>query len=243
MNQRLSPMFYYISHLTPGLLILGIILLFIGFVSQIALYAKAGKPGLSALVPIWNVIVFLEIVGRPKKHALWIIIPGTICLATFIVFFEKFDAIFPEWVKTEDYEGFGAWNFNMDDLLLPLAIIGVALIPMSIFIGKIFTEICDSFGKHKKSDKIYAIIFNAAYMLFNIAISQAVYEGPWYAKKHGIPYEMPDLKATGKKKKTSSPKSQSTKKKASASKSSGKKGKKEQSEVLAAIAEKYKKKK
>ena len=236
-------MLYYISHLTPGLLILLIILLFIGFVSQIALYAKAGKPGYSALVPVWNVIVFLDIVGRPKKHALWIMLPGTVILGTFIYFFDRFDAIFPKWIKTEEYEGFGSWSFNMDELLIPLVIIGAALIPMMVFIAKIFTEICDSFGKHAKSDKVYAIIFNAAYMLFNIAISQAVYEGPWYAKKHGIPYEMPDLKASGKKKKkTEAPKKTAPKKSAS-SKSSGKKGKKEQSEVLAAIAAKYKKEK
>lgn len=210
-------MFLYLSHMSPGWLILGIILLFIGLISQIALYAKAGKPGFSALVPVWNVVVFLGIVGRPKLHALWILVPGTICLVTFILFFPQFDAIFPPWEIREKSSGFGSWTFNMDELMIPLSIMVIALVPMFVFIAKVFTEICDSFGKHKRSDKIYAVLFNGAYMLFNIGISQAVYEGPWYAKKHGLSYEMPDLK--------------------------GRTNKESKSEVLDAIAAKYKKKK
>jgi len=43
----------------------------IALVGQWRLYEKAGLPGYAAIVPIWNFIVFLKIVGRPASH-LWL---------------------------------------------------------------------------------------------------------------------------------------------------------------------------
>lgn len=48
----------------------------VGLLAQWKLYEKAGQPGLAALVPIWNFIVFLKIVGRPASHLLLFLIPG-----------------------------------------------------------------------------------------------------------------------------------------------------------------------
>ena len=39
-------------------------LVIISLVAQWRLYEKAGQPGIAAIVPIWNFIVFLKIVGR-----------------------------------------------------------------------------------------------------------------------------------------------------------------------------------
>lgn len=39
------------------------------------MYAKAGKPGWSAIVPIYNLVVLLNIVGRPVWYLLLFIIP------------------------------------------------------------------------------------------------------------------------------------------------------------------------
>lgn len=190
----------YILSLSPGLLILSIIILFIGLVSQMALYAKAGKPSYAALVPVWNVMVFIEIVGRPKWHSIWIMGPGAIFVAVFAFFFTEIDGLFPVEVVNE----LGEYNWipgptTWDHMTIPLIISIAALIPMVVFIGVIFTEICDSFGKHKLSDKIYCIVFNGAYLLFVIGISQVEYEGPWWARKRGLPYYMPDFKHKGKK--------------------------------------------
>ena len=44
-------------------------------------YAKAGKPGWASLVPIYNVIVLLEIVGRP----LWWVVLCCIPFVNFVV--------------------------------------------------------------------------------------------------------------------------------------------------------------
>lgn len=53
-------------------------LIFIGVILALAqwrLYEKAGQPGVSALVPVWNVIVFLRIVGRPASDGWKMLIP------------------------------------------------------------------------------------------------------------------------------------------------------------------------
>jgi len=56
-----------------GILYLGIILLMI--VSLWKIFSKAGKPGWAAIVPIYNIIVLLEIVGRPIWWLILFLIP------------------------------------------------------------------------------------------------------------------------------------------------------------------------
>lgn len=47
----------------------------IAIVAQWRLYEKADQPGLASIVPIWNIIVFLKIVGRPASHMWLFLIP------------------------------------------------------------------------------------------------------------------------------------------------------------------------
>lgn len=54
--------------------ILGFMLV-LSVVAQWRLYEKAGQPGVAAVVPIWNFIVFLRIVGRPASHLWLFLIP------------------------------------------------------------------------------------------------------------------------------------------------------------------------
>jgi hypothetical protein len=58
-----------------GIFVLAIIVGFIGVVAQWRLYEKAGQPGIASIVPIWNFIVFLRIVGRPASHLFLFLIP------------------------------------------------------------------------------------------------------------------------------------------------------------------------
>jgi signal peptidase I len=58
-----------------GLFLLFGILAFIGIVAQWRLYEKANQPGIASIVPIWNFIVFLRIVGRPASHIFLFLIP------------------------------------------------------------------------------------------------------------------------------------------------------------------------
>jgi hypothetical protein len=44
-------------------------------ICQWIIYSKAGKPGWAILVPIYNFIVLLQIVGRPWYHMFFMLIP------------------------------------------------------------------------------------------------------------------------------------------------------------------------
>ncbi|MEX1000633.1 MAG: hypothetical protein WDZ35_00810 [Crocinitomicaceae bacterium] len=189
-------MFDFILGLSPGLLVAGLIITFIALVSQMSLYAKAGQPAIAALVPVWNVIVFCKVVGRPPKHSLFIIIPGLVMLGAVIAYWPQINGLFPVYgPEGELLPGPTAWS----DVTIPFAIMGAAAIPM-IWIGVLmFIEVCDSFGKHKTIDKVLCVLFNGIYILFVLGISDAEYEAPWYAKKKGWEYKIPDPNHKGQK--------------------------------------------
>jgi hypothetical protein len=56
-----------------GLVYLAVVVLLIA--SMWVIFTKAGKPGWAALVPIYNLVVLLEIVGRPIWWVVLLLIP------------------------------------------------------------------------------------------------------------------------------------------------------------------------
>lgn len=50
-------------------------ILVIMIASMWKLFEKAGKPGWAAIIPIYNLIVMIEIVGKPMIWILWLILP------------------------------------------------------------------------------------------------------------------------------------------------------------------------
>jgi hypothetical protein len=58
-----------------GLVIIYVAILGLILASMWAIFAKAGKPGWAALIPIYNFIVLLEIVGKPWWWLLLMLIP------------------------------------------------------------------------------------------------------------------------------------------------------------------------
>lgn len=58
-----------------GLFFLVGIFTLIAIVAQWRLYEKANQPGIASIIPIWNLIVFLRIVGRPASHIFLFLIP------------------------------------------------------------------------------------------------------------------------------------------------------------------------
>ena len=55
--------------------ILGVMFV-IASVGQWMMYEKAHQPGYAIFVPVWNLIAFLKIVGRPAHHIFFFFIPG-----------------------------------------------------------------------------------------------------------------------------------------------------------------------
>jgi len=48
-----------------GVAILYVLIIILMIVAMWKIYTKAGKPGWAAIIPIYNIIVLLEIVGKP----------------------------------------------------------------------------------------------------------------------------------------------------------------------------------
>lgn len=63
------------SQIGTGAIIAYVILILLLIVSQWKVYTKAGKPGWAVLVPIYNIIVLLEIVRKPIWWIALLLIP------------------------------------------------------------------------------------------------------------------------------------------------------------------------
>ncbi|WP_443937516.1 DUF5684 domain-containing protein [Pedobacter sp. MW01-1-1] len=60
-----------------GIVIFSLVLSVIVIAGHWKTFEKAGKPGWACLIPIYNIIVLLEIIGKPTIWLLWILIPCT----------------------------------------------------------------------------------------------------------------------------------------------------------------------
>lgn len=56
-------------------ILIGIILMVLMIIANWKIYTKAGKPGWACIIPIYNIIVLLEIVGKPWWWLLLMLIP------------------------------------------------------------------------------------------------------------------------------------------------------------------------
>ncbi len=69
--------------ISPWLVMVSLVVLLLVVVSLWKIFEKAGRPGWAAIIPIYNIIVLLQIVGKPVWWLIWYFIP----VANFIVHF------------------------------------------------------------------------------------------------------------------------------------------------------------
>ncbi|MDG2489078.1 MAG: DUF5684 domain-containing protein [Roseibacillus sp.] len=68
----------FIGMLIAAALAMAVPLLILGAIYVVAnwkIFEKAGQPGWAALIPIYNIIVMLDVQGRPKWWIIWYLIP------------------------------------------------------------------------------------------------------------------------------------------------------------------------
>ena len=58
-----------------GIIVLYVALIVFLIISYWKVFVKAGKPGWAAIVPIYNIVVLLEIVGKPLWWIILLLIP------------------------------------------------------------------------------------------------------------------------------------------------------------------------
>lgn len=68
--------------------IIGLVISFAGLIAMWKVYTKAGKPGWVVLIPVYNLYVLLEIIGRPWWWLLLFLIPVVNVFLIFIIMFD-----------------------------------------------------------------------------------------------------------------------------------------------------------
>jgi hypothetical protein len=59
----------------PALVFISGFLIFIGAVAKWKLFVKCDQPGYAAIIPIYDILVTLRIVGRPDSHIFFLLVP------------------------------------------------------------------------------------------------------------------------------------------------------------------------
>src|SRR6056300_1191879 len=79
-NALKAPFFFVLETATQNefMFIVVALLAAFGILGQWVLYYKCDLPGVASIVPVWNVIVFLKIMGRPTWQAILFMIPPPI---------------------------------------------------------------------------------------------------------------------------------------------------------------------
>lgn len=126
----------------------------VGIIAQWMLYEKAGQRGVACVVPVWNVIEFMKIMGRPGWHAIYIMAPPPLMLAALLFL-----------PGTAGY--------------VVAAVLALALAAFSI---KVYIELCNCFGRYGTMDYVLVILLNGLYVLW-LGLSEWEYKGPVYGKK------------------------------------------------------------
>ena len=64
--------------MVPFIIVLGIMLVVVGFTIAAIwkMFVKAGNPGWASLVPIYNILLMLKMIGRPAWYIILLFIPG-----------------------------------------------------------------------------------------------------------------------------------------------------------------------
>lgn len=71
--------------MAAGMMIIYIIIGLLMLISMWKIYSKAGKPGWAAIIPIYNLIVLLEIVDKPLWWIILMLIPFVNIVISIIV--------------------------------------------------------------------------------------------------------------------------------------------------------------
>ena len=88
-----------VPHFPMGFFIVCLIIGIIPLIGMWKVYTKAGKPGWACIIPIYNIIVLLEIVGKPVWWFLLILFPCT----SLIFFIWTYNLLSKSFGKSEGF--------------------------------------------------------------------------------------------------------------------------------------------
>lgn len=149
------------------------IVTFILVVAQWRLYAKAGQSGLQSIIPFWNFVGFMKIVGRPTWHSLFIIVPLLGMIAAFIA--DGSDLV--------QLAGSGFASFA--ETTVSSVVFGVSAFAFLVFMFRVHIDLCNSFGRSSMIDYVMMFGLNILYVLYLGLDYEIEYSGPSYGLEAG----------------------------------------------------------
>lgn len=111
-----------------GQVFLGGLLLMIGAIAKWRMFAKCDQPGIAAIVPIYDLIILLRIVGRPASHVWFFLIPG-------------FNIYFLGKMLVEIAQSFGKYSvveYVLAIVLAPLYFLNLGLAYNELYYGPVY---------------------------------------------------------------------------------------------------------
>lgn len=138
-----------------ALILLGLLVAF-GVLGQWVLYYKCNLPGIACIVPIWNIVVFLRIMGRPAWQAIFFMLPPPII--AYIIF-----------------TGDTSMAANIALLAFGLLFLGFTIL--------IYVELCQCFGKGNFINYLLVLLFNGFYVMYLGMSGDTEYLGPVHGPK------------------------------------------------------------
>ena len=94
-------------------IVIGSIVGILAIVSLWIIFKKAGKPGWASIVPIYNIIVFIQVAGLPLWYLVLLIIPFANIYAIFKIYIELAH-------KFGKSTGFGVLSVFFSEICLPI---------------------------------------------------------------------------------------------------------------------------
>lgn len=146
------------SHNEFVLIILALLAAF-GILGQVVLYYKCGLPGVASVIPFWNVVVFLKIMGRPAWQSIFIILPPPVMI--YVVWSS---------MSAEPSMAMNAAFLASSAILLVFAVV-------------VYVELCKSFGKNNIGSYLACLLFNGFYVMYLGMSGDTEYKGPLYGPK------------------------------------------------------------
>ena len=100
------------------------------------MFEKAGKPGWASIIPIYNLIVLIEIVGKPMIWIVWLIIP---CV----------NIIFAVWITNLLFKSFGKSEaYTIGSFFVPFIVYPLVGFGDSKYLGPSAREANGGFGPY-----------------------------------------------------------------------------------------------
>ena len=138
------------------LLIPGIILAVFGVAGQWTLDTKCDLNGSRSVIPVLNVLEFMKIMGRPMWQGLIVMLPPLVILYALLT------------------EPIGMGTIYI--------VAGALMLVWTLFMMRLYIELCQSFGKLSTTSYFLCILFNGFYVLYLGISSETLYYGPVYKK-------------------------------------------------------------